>query len=436
MSKGAYIGVGNSAKKIKNIYIGVNGVAKKVKKAYIGVNNVAKLWWSSGATANLGYPKIVQSLTPSGGGNNNENTKLDEFSSIGKYTLIGMTLYAGTAYRYTNRLMWFIDNNELITTHQLTPDTDSPYIHPTISSTTNMLFVIGGINNSDCSNDIYGIDKNLTITSTVKIPNNGARYSGVAYATSVSFGSHVVFTGGLETSNRTDDTSANEITYILYDNSVLSKIDNIYTGYVYAGDYGRSYLPIVKFNDNFILCNTYTYTTESPTSYYARYTKDCVCTYNGTDKIAQPYNSIRSNSNGNALIMCFRRRGSETTKATLINSNGTITDDPLGPNEQTGTNWGADITNFYYPFRQVQDFIYVLATPYPASDPRTGSKYPPVLVSYDLNLVKTVTPRTTDEITPNYPLCKDVSCGIVDDSIWYCIAHTNNTVDIYKMQCV
>ena len=47
MSKGAYIGVGNSAKKIKNIYIGVNGVAKKVKKAYIGVNNVAKLWWSS-----------------------------------------------------------------------------------------------------------------------------------------------------------------------------------------------------------------------------------------------------------------------------------------------------------------------------------------------------------------------------------------------------
>ena len=53
MSKGAYIGVGNSAKKIKSIYIGVNGVAKKVKKAYIGVNNVAKLWWSSGLTRKL-----------------------------------------------------------------------------------------------------------------------------------------------------------------------------------------------------------------------------------------------------------------------------------------------------------------------------------------------------------------------------------------------
>lgn len=42
-----YIGIGNTAKKIKNIYIGVGGVAKKVKKAYIGVGGVAKLWYTS-----------------------------------------------------------------------------------------------------------------------------------------------------------------------------------------------------------------------------------------------------------------------------------------------------------------------------------------------------------------------------------------------------
>jgi len=47
MSKGAYIGVGGVARKIKNIYIGVDGVARKVKKAWIGVNGVARLFYSS-----------------------------------------------------------------------------------------------------------------------------------------------------------------------------------------------------------------------------------------------------------------------------------------------------------------------------------------------------------------------------------------------------
>ena len=42
-----YIGIGGTAKKIKNIYIGVGGVAKQVKKAYIGVGGIAKLWYSS-----------------------------------------------------------------------------------------------------------------------------------------------------------------------------------------------------------------------------------------------------------------------------------------------------------------------------------------------------------------------------------------------------
>lgn len=40
-----YIGIGGTAKKIKNIYVGVGGVAKKVVKAYIGINGVAQLWY-------------------------------------------------------------------------------------------------------------------------------------------------------------------------------------------------------------------------------------------------------------------------------------------------------------------------------------------------------------------------------------------------------
>ena len=42
-----YIGIGGTAKKVKNIYVGVGGVAKKVKKGYIGVGGVAKQWYSA-----------------------------------------------------------------------------------------------------------------------------------------------------------------------------------------------------------------------------------------------------------------------------------------------------------------------------------------------------------------------------------------------------
>lgn len=47
MAKGAYIGIGGVARKIKGGYAGVNGVARKIKKAYIGVNGVARLFYSA-----------------------------------------------------------------------------------------------------------------------------------------------------------------------------------------------------------------------------------------------------------------------------------------------------------------------------------------------------------------------------------------------------
>ena len=57
MAKGAYIGIGNSSRKIKNIYTGIGNIAKKVTKAYIGVGNVARLWWQQkmGPPQYLGY---------------------------------------------------------------------------------------------------------------------------------------------------------------------------------------------------------------------------------------------------------------------------------------------------------------------------------------------------------------------------------------------
>ena len=50
MAKGAWIGVGGKARKIKNMYIGIGGKARKIKKAWIGVGGKARLFFSSEAT--------------------------------------------------------------------------------------------------------------------------------------------------------------------------------------------------------------------------------------------------------------------------------------------------------------------------------------------------------------------------------------------------
>ena len=42
MSKGLYVGVDGTARKVKTVYVGVDGVARKVKAAYVGVDGVAK----------------------------------------------------------------------------------------------------------------------------------------------------------------------------------------------------------------------------------------------------------------------------------------------------------------------------------------------------------------------------------------------------------
>lgn len=48
MAKGAYIGVNNVARKIKNGYIGVDNTARKIKKGYIGVSGVARQFFAGG----------------------------------------------------------------------------------------------------------------------------------------------------------------------------------------------------------------------------------------------------------------------------------------------------------------------------------------------------------------------------------------------------
>lgn len=47
MAKGAYIGIENTSKELKNAYVGINGIAKEIKEIYVGVEGVPKLVWQS-----------------------------------------------------------------------------------------------------------------------------------------------------------------------------------------------------------------------------------------------------------------------------------------------------------------------------------------------------------------------------------------------------
>ena len=57
MAKNVFVGVSNTARKVKRIYIGVDGVARKVKRVYLGVNGIARLVYSS----ELSYELFVSS---------------------------------------------------------------------------------------------------------------------------------------------------------------------------------------------------------------------------------------------------------------------------------------------------------------------------------------------------------------------------------------
>lgn len=47
MTKCPYVGVNETARRVRKLYIGVGGIARKVKRAYVGINNVARLFYTS-----------------------------------------------------------------------------------------------------------------------------------------------------------------------------------------------------------------------------------------------------------------------------------------------------------------------------------------------------------------------------------------------------
>lgn len=85
MAKGAWIGIGDKARKIKKSYVGINGVARKIKKMWIGVGNVARLFWSGAGEISY-YGRITSK-------NSYENPA---YASVGNYALVGCNNYSNT----------------------------------------------------------------------------------------------------------------------------------------------------------------------------------------------------------------------------------------------------------------------------------------------------------------------------------------------------
>lgn len=47
MAKRIYVGVGNTARRVKKAYVGINGLARRIKRAYIGVGGVARILYTT-----------------------------------------------------------------------------------------------------------------------------------------------------------------------------------------------------------------------------------------------------------------------------------------------------------------------------------------------------------------------------------------------------
>lgn len=87
-----YVGVGDTAHKVKKMYVGVDGVAKKVKKAYVGVNGVARKIFSGNELEGYTWTQIAE-IAKSGSASN-------VFS-------IGDTKLMSLGYASTGSLKWY-----------------------------------------------------------------------------------------------------------------------------------------------------------------------------------------------------------------------------------------------------------------------------------------------------------------------------------------
>ena len=222
MAKGAYIGVGNSSRKLKNIYVGVGGIAKKVKRGYIGVNGVSRLFLApstpvygntltstyartfingNGACNNSNYALI-------GGGSNQRGGRTDyaTVTSISPSLVVGSAANMSSVY---NTLTASIGNYALFGSDDYNHNITS------LDAYNNSLTKISGpaihyaMSKASAYSDIYaafggGVSVSGGYVGTISFVNSSLSKSVSSLSSprqscgGVGIGNYVIFAGGLE----------------------------------------------------------------------------------------------------------------------------------------------------------------------------------------------------------------------------------------------
>ena len=189
MAKGAYVGVGGVARKVKKIYIGVGGVARKVKKGYIGVGGVARLFFTSEPLyAGTAAPLSVARAYLAGA----SNAYYAAFASGS----IGLTDIGNVDYYDAKLVKGLLTSpNAGYACHHLEGAGNGSYV------------IFAGGTTSDLSDTLSSITAfNTSMTRFINAPT---LYQSVYGHSALSFGYLAIFIGGWRyTDSRTDQSHA------------------------------------------------------------------------------------------------------------------------------------------------------------------------------------------------------------------------------------
>ena len=221
MAKGAYIGVGGVARKIKKGYLGVDGVARKIKKAYIGVGGVARLCWSSGELAYHGTatPLLVGRMQLAA-------------TSVGDFTLFaggktGSRDFASTVDIY----------NASLTKSAVKALSAARYNLAATSTGSYALFAGGNPTASTYSNVVDAYNTSLTKTTATTLSIGRSQHTSAPLGGATSVGSYALFAGGFISSTaKTDVVDAYDASLTQTSAMVLSSKTS-FTAATTVGDY-------------------------------------------------------------------------------------------------------------------------------------------------------------------------------------------------------
>lgn len=233
MAKRIYVGVGNTARRVKKAYVGINGIARRIKKAYIGVGGVARPCFSteleywgetpqpliSGAD-NLAAAKVGDYAVFGGGTNTVNNTSLylsavtaynkalvrslpDELSvartRLAAASVGGYAIFAGGMYRSQNgkqKNSSVAEAYDTSLTRKIIDSLDRTTYDLIGTQNTNYAMFIMGDERYSTSYDAYDASLTHVVFKTV-VPTV---YDCIADAAAAGVGNYVLFGGGYRVS--------------------------------------------------------------------------------------------------------------------------------------------------------------------------------------------------------------------------------------------